>query len=160
MASTDLVIDRLDTSTIFDLFTTGDIDRPLKFSLQLQDPAEVSARINAQKLAAKSIEELLGGGEVESSKTYLNRPFNLLGVDWQLSDIEGGEGLPFYAVLHGADPQGESVTITTGSKNIIRDAVIMVHNGWLPAPVKITSEKTAAGYTVLSLALAPEIKPF
>src|ERR1019366_8145993 len=100
MASTDLVIDRLDSGTIFDLFQTGDIDRPLKFSLQLQDPAEVSARINASKLAAKSIEELLGGGEGESSKTYLNKPFNLMGVDWQLSDIEGGEGLPFYAVLH------------------------------------------------------------
>ena len=159
MASTDLVIDRLDTSTIFDLFQTGDIDRPLKFALALADPAEVSARINAQKLAAKSIEELLGGGEVESSKTYINKPFNLLSVDWQLSDVEG-EGLPFYAVLHGADPQGESVTITTGSRNIVRDVVIMVHNGWLPAPVKITSEKTASGYTVLSLVLAPEIKPF
>jgi len=62
--------------------------------------------------------------------------------------------------MHGVAPQGEALTITTGSKNIIRDLVKIDFHGWYPAPVKIVAEKTASGYTVLSLAAAPEVKAF
>ena len=90
-----------------------------------------------------------------SGRDYVNKPFTLTGVEWQQSDIVGGEGLPFYAVCHIATIDGEAKVLTTGAASIVRKVAKMAAEGWLPAKVKIVkAAKTEAGYEPLDLALA------
>lgn len=156
-ATTDV---ELTTSTVLDLLTNPTTNWS-KLSFRVSNPDETAARIAQRELSAASIDELLGGGETISGKDYIGKPFCVNSVDWQASDIVG-EGLPFYAVIHAADINGESLTITTGARTVVRKLAIMAGNGWLPAWVKIVKgPKTDAGYEPLDLAKAeaPEL-PF
>lgn len=155
--TTDL---ELNTANVVSLLTDASTNWS-KLSFRISNPEETAARIAQRELTAASIEELLGGGDTISGKDYIGKPFCVNAVDWQASDIQG-EGLPFYAVIHAADINGESLTITTGARTVVRKLAIMAANGWLPAWVKIVKgPKTEAGYEPLDLAKAesPEL-PF
>jgi hypothetical protein len=125
------------------------------------DPAEAAARINQQRLNAKTPEELLGGGQgLMSGKDYAGKPFMLTGVEWQLTELPNA-ALPFYAVLHIVDLQGEVKAITCGATTVVSKLAMMVVNGWLPRAVKIVSGKQLDnGGHALDLVDAPEIQPF
>jgi hypothetical protein len=88
-------------------------------------------------------------------------------VEWQESTFDSGEGLPFYAVLHGATPDGEIVTIGCGAKGVVRRAAVIDINGWAGTEcwVKITRGKMiesgpGKGNYPLNLVGAKEFAPF
>lgn len=121
-----------------------------------EDPEAVRARIEAQQIGAGSLEELLGESSVVAGKQYVGKPFQLLSVSWRKSDFDGGEGLPFYALLEGATYDGERLTLSCGARSVVTKVAVMAARGWLPAWVKITEGKaTEAGYKPLDLASAP-----
>jgi len=148
------------SAQVVELFEAGDI-RSATFAVEAADPETTAQRIRDRELSASSLDELLGGGEVISGKNHVGKPFQLVGVEWQPSDIEG-EGLPLYAVLHAVSPDGEQLVITCGAEGVVRKAAIIAARGWLPAWVKIAQGKTtAAGYKPLDLVSAPESeRPF
>ena len=157
MAGNEIVVnpDSLNSETVVELFRSGDIhSRKLVFAVA--DAKETSQRIALRDLNATSLDELLGGSsDVISGRDYVNKPFTLTAVEWQQSDIVGGEGLPFYAVCHIATIDGEAKVLTTGAASIVRKVAKMAAEGWLPAKVKIVkAAKTEAGYEPLDLALA------
>ena len=109
-ATTDV---ELTTTTVLELLTSPTTNWS-KLSFRISNPDETAAKIAQRELSASSIDELLGGGEPISGKDYIGKPFCVNAVDWQASDIVG-EGLPFYSVIHAADINGETLTITTGA---------------------------------------------
>ena len=108
-------------------------------------PDQVRARIEERLYSAKSIEELLGESEVISGKGYVNKPFQVRSVEWQASDVEGGEGLPFYAACSIVTTDGTMTVLTCGARSVVQKLAIMASQGWLPAWVKLTSARTASG---------------
>jgi hypothetical protein len=121
-----------------------------------EDPAVISARIDAQIFEATSVEELFGEREVIHGQDYLNKPFTLVDVAWRPSDIEG-QGLPFYAVLTIVTIDGEQKVLTTGARSILMKIAKAQSEGWLPLSVKIvqSDKKTENGYQPLDLVAAP-----
>jgi hypothetical protein len=121
-----------------------------------EDPETIAARIDAQILSAGSVEELFGEQSVIHARDYLAKAFTLLRVEWRPSDIEG-DGLPFFAVMHIVDMNGEAQVITTGARSVCMKAAKAQHEGWLPLSVRIvqSDKKTASGYQPLDLVAAP-----
>ena len=128
----------------------------------MRDPEEVAAEIASRDVHASSLDELLGESKMIAGKDYADKGFALLSVEWQESTIEGGEGLPFYAVLKGVTPEGESITIGCGAKTVVRRAAVMDINGWCgpDAWVKITRRRLDSGNYALDLVGAKEFAPF
>ena len=123
------------------------------------DPEATAESIAAQDFGATSLEELFGGGESVGSKDFVDQIFCLKSVSYNKTDMEGGAGLPFYAVLHGVTPDGEPVHVTSGAQNIVRKAALADSKGWLnPGPVwvVIRATETKRGRTALSLEAAPK----
>jgi hypothetical protein len=161
MASEIVKVKELSTAAIVDLFASGNITNTT-LVITPENPEETAKKIALRDLNAASVDELLGGGaNVINGKTYLNKPFLVESVEWQQSDFEG-EGLPFYAVCHIVDLEGESHVLTCGATTVVRKLAVMAHNDWFPQWVKITKgPKTAAGYEPLDLVKAPAPeKPF
>ena len=144
----------LDSATVLEVLATGNKN---KIVFKTADPEETAKRIAERDLNAGSLDELLGGGnETISGRNYINKPFQITGVEWQASEIEG-EGLPFYGVIHGTSIDGEVLVITCGATSVVRKLAVMQHNGWLPAWCKIVKgSKTAGGYEPLDLVKAPQ----
>jgi len=156
MGNVEIINDELTTSAVLDLFVSGDIATK-RFAIKPADPAETARRIAERELNATSIDELLGGGtgDVLHARDYLNKPFQLTGVEWQVSDIDG-EGLPFYAVMHIVTNEGEVAVMTCGATTVCRRLAIIAKNGWFGKWVKIVKEpKTSNGYEPLTLVEAP-----
>jgi hypothetical protein len=154
--SVEIIDGELSTATVLDLFASGDISNK-KFSIKPADPVETARRIAEREITATSFEELLGGGsnEVIHARNYLNKAFQLNGVEWQPSDIDG-EGLPFYAVMHIVTTEGEVAVMTCGATTVCRRLAVIAHHGWFGKWVKIVKEsKTANGYEPLTLVEAP-----
>jgi len=141
-------------TSVVEFLATGDKG---KFVFTAANPEETARRIAERDLNAQSLDELLGGSsETISGRNYLNKPFQVNSVEWQASEIEG-EGLPFYAVIHGISLDGEVLVITCGATSVVRKLAVMQSNSWLPAWVKITKgSKTAGGYEPLDLVKAPQ----
>jgi len=155
MTGKNLISTELNTDTVVSLLATGDFTNT-KFALPVVDSAAMALKIAQRDLNAQSLDELLGGSETISLRDYLNKPFQVTGVEWQQSDIDG-DGLPFYAVIHAVSLDGEVITLTTGAITPVRKLAVMAHNGWLPAWVKATkAKKTEAGYEPLDLVKAPQ----
>jgi hypothetical protein len=126
------------------------------FAIVVEDPSVIAARIDAQILSASSVEELFGEREVIHARDYLNKPFRLLDVEWRPSSIEG-EGLPFFAVMHIANMDGEPAVLTTGARSVLLKVAKAQKEGWLPLEVRIvqSEKKTENGYQPLDLMPAP-----
>ena len=146
--------DALSTSYVLDLFSSPTTDFS-KLVFTTAAPEAIAAKIALRDLNAESLEELLGGSETIQGRDYVQKPFCILSIDWQISTIKG-EGLPFYVVMHCANLDGESITIVTGARSVLRKVAVMDQKGWLPAWVKITKgEKTESGGEPLDLVSAP-----
>ena len=163
MSKEIVTIKELSTAAIVDLFSSGNIHKAnVTFQAASENPEETAKKIALRDINASSVDELLGGGaDVINGKTYINKPFLVESVEWQPSDFEG-EGLPFYAVCHIVDLDGETHVLTCGATTVVRKLAVMAHNGWFPQWVKITKgPKTANGYEPLDLTKAPSPeKPF
>lgn len=119
------------------------------------DSSEIAAEIERREFGATSADELFGGGDAVSGKDYVGVVFSLTDVTYQPS-TKKGDGLPFYAVLHGVDTNGEVVAITCGARSVVRKASLAKENGWLPRWLVITSTETKAGNEALDLKAAPK----
>lgn len=123
------------------------------------DPDQVSIDIIARILEATSVDDVLGGGSLTHAREFLNVPFTLTNVRFNKSQYDG-EGPAFYAVLEGADPQGEKVLVSCGARNVIAQAWKLRDMDALPVQVQLAEAErpTAAGYKVMWLEKAP--RPF
>jgi len=161
MATTKSAVqaDALSSSLVIDLLD----GKAKNFVTAVRDPAVIAAEIAQRDVNAGSLDELLEESKLISGKDYVDKGFALLSVEWQESTIENGDGLPFYAVLHGATPDGEYVTIGCGAKSVVRRAALMDINDWCGpnAWVKITrGPRLESGNYPLNLVGAKEVAPF
>lgn len=117
------------------------------------DPDQVSLEIIGRILKATSVDDVLGGGGATHARDFLDVPFTLTGVRFNRSDF-GDNGPAFYALLEGADRNGEPVLVTCGARNVIAQAWKLRDMGSLPVQVEIQESErpTAAGYKVMWLA--------
>ena len=122
-----------------------------------ENPEIIAARINSEIMSAETPEALFGEREVIHGRDYLNKPFQLLDVEYRPSDIEG-EGLPFYGVFHIVTRDGEVKVMTTGARSVLLKAAKAQAENWLPLWVRLvqSEKKTENGYQPLDLASAPE----
>lgn len=120
------------------------------------NPDQVAIDVIARILNAKSVDDVLSGSGVTHARDYLDRPFMLSDVTFQRSDFDTF-GPAFYAVLRGADPNGEVVSITCGARNVIAQAWKLADMEALPLSVVIKQAErtTAAGYKIMWLERAP-----
>ena len=160
MSSKEIVApDALNASLVLDVLTGKVPATSVVFSEP--DREETARRIAEQDANAQSKEELLGKNAI-SGKNFVNKPFELRSGEWQRGEDQYAEGgVGFYAVLHGADQKGSTVTITCGASTVMRKAAVLAQKGWLPAWVKITQGKpNDAGFFPLGLDDATEFAPF
>lgn len=120
------------------------------------DPDAVSMEVIARILKADTVDDVLGGTSATHARDYLRQPFTLTEVRFNKSSLSN-EGPAFYALLQGADPNGEAVTITCGARNVIAQAWKLRDMEALPIQVIIqeSDRPTAAGNRVMWLEKAP-----
>lgn len=120
-----------------------------------QDPAQITIDIIARILDATSVADVLGTSSATHARDYLNTPFVLTGVRFNKSTFEDG-GPSFYALLEGADDNGEKQVITCGARNVIAQAWKLNDMDALPLRVEIkqSSKPTADGFHVMWLEAA------
>lgn len=120
------------------------------------DSDEVTLQIISRILHAEDVDDILGGGSLTHARDMLNVPFALTGVRFNRSDM-GGDGPAFYAVLEGADDNGEKVLVSCGARNVIAQAWKLRDIDALPIRVQIeeSDRPTSNGFKVMWLAKAP-----
>jgi hypothetical protein len=116
------------------------------------DADEVSMQIIARILKATSVDDILEGSGAVHARDFVGVPFTLTDVRFNKSDFQDA-GPAFYALLEGADGNGERVTITCGARNVIAQAWKLRDMGALPVQVQLgeSERPTAKGYKVLWL---------
>jgi hypothetical protein len=138
MASKDLVtIDGTMTST--DVVKYFANPGSFEFSWS-EDPEEISARIDAQTLAATDADSLFGQEEVLKGKNNIGVAFLFQSVEWRPSDIDG-EGLPFYGLFHVVTAGGEKHLLSCGAKNVVLKAAKAAELGLFPCWLKLVEVK-------------------
>lgn len=121
------------------------------------NPDQVAIDIIAKILNAETTADVLGGGGATHARDYLDTPFTLTGLHFNESTFEG-QGPNFYAILEGADENGERVAVTCGARNVIAQAWKLADMGSLPIAVVIkqSAKATSAGFHVMWLEAAPK----
>jgi hypothetical protein len=137
----------IDVSAVLDIIRAGGKIHLLETE---QDNEQIAREILERTLGATSVEEL--ESEPIDVANFLNQRFELRGVTFRNSDYEGGIGI--YAILSGVSEHGEFVTISAGSDNIVIKAIKYLEFAALPRWVKLTSDKTKAGFDVYNMAPA------
>ena len=120
------------------------------------DPEHVSIDIIGRILNATTVDDVLGGAGATHARDFLNVPFVLTSVRFNQSDF-GDSGPAFYALLEGANGDGEPVTVTCGARNVIAQAWKLREMNALPVKLVLQeSERTTrAGFKVMWLEKAP-----
>jgi hypothetical protein len=103
-------------------------------------------------LDATSVEDVLEGGGAVHARDMIGRPFALTDVRFNRSDYEA-TGPAFYAILSGADENGEKVTISCGARKVLAQAWKLKDMGALPVAVELTESErpTSNGFKVMWL---------
>lgn len=120
------------------------------------DPDEIAVQIIARILNATTVDDVLGGTQATHARDFLDQPFTMTGVRFNRSDFDG-TGPKFYALLEGADSNGEAVTVTCGARNVIAQAWKLADMGALPIGLVLreSDRPTRAGFKVMWLDKAP-----
>jgi hypothetical protein len=120
------------------------------------DADQVTLDIIGRILHATTVDDVLGGRAATHARDMLGVPFMLTGVRFNRSDFDGA-GPSFYALLEGADRNGERVTVTCGARNVIAQAWKLNDIGALPIAVQLaeSDRPTRAGYKVMWLDAVP-----
>lgn len=121
-----------------------------------RNPDEVAMEIIRRILDSETVDDVLGGAGAIHARDFLSKPFALTGVKFNESSFDSA-GPAFYAILEGADPNGEKVAITCGARNVIAQAWKLRDMGALPIQVVIVESprETAAGFKPMWLEKAP-----
>lgn len=117
----------------------------------IEDPAAVSSAIIANILQARSAEELFNRPETTDASSLLGVRIVVSGVRWMRSDFV--DGLGFYCLIDAANDDGEKLTISCGSRNVMAQLYRAIELHLLPCYCAIVESErtTAAGYKVMSL---------
>jgi hypothetical protein len=120
------------------------------------DPAVVSRSIMERILESTTFEETFSARELEAWRDYEGVPVTINSWHLNPSSVEGDEGgSGVYAVVDLTRmDDGEHIAVTCGGANVLAQLVTATRNGWLDRPVKLTSNKTRAGYSALWLEAA------
>lgn len=120
------------------------------------DPEQVTLDIIARILKAETVEDVLGTSTATHARDYLNVPFLLTGVRFNRGDF-ADSGTNFYALLEGADDNGEPLVVSCGAKNVIAQSWKLADMGALPLSVvlKESPRQTANGYKPMWLEAGP-----
>lgn len=112
-----------------------------------RDPDQVAMDIIRRILDATSVDDVLGGAGATHARDFLGRDFALTGVKFNQSSFDSA-GPAFYALLEGADGNGEKVAITCGARNVIAQAWKLRDMDALPVVVQLVESprETAAGF--------------
>ena len=144
-----------------ELETLPAVEAALKTGAELpemepQDATEAARAIVARILDAPDVDAVFDQGKATSAVDVLDVPLLILNIRWQRSEYEG-EGSTVYALIDAerAD-NGDELTITCGSRNVMAQLYRLAQLGALGTPVKIVrSEKaTARGFKPMWLARA------
>lgn len=135
---------------------TANLERFLTAGAEVEtvDPDAISAEIMQRILNATTAEAVLGKGAIDAS-SVLNQRLVLRGVRWNKS-TKGESGPGFYALLDVANVDGEPMTVTCGSRNVMAQAWRLADLGLLPLGVRIMESpvETAAGGRPMWMELA------
>lgn len=125
--------------------------------VQERDPDQVAMDIIRRILDAETVDDVLGGAGAIHARDFLGRPFMLADVRFNQSSFESA-GPAFYALLEGADTDGQKVVITCGARNVIAQAWKLRDMGATPIAVQIveSQRETAAGFKPMWLEAAPK----
>lgn len=121
-----------------------------EITLQVADPDTIARDIAERIKNAETFEDAFGVQELDSWSDYEGVPFFVRSLKFNKSTQNQKAGSPsVYAVveLDRAD-DGETITVTTGGKNVLIQLVKMIEKGWTDKPVKLTSMPTGSGNTV------------
>jgi hypothetical protein len=154
--STDLAVRRSsDLTALTDLgriLVTGEFDTEI-----VDDPDAISRQIIEELLAAETDDELERGVGATGWIDYEGIPVEIHSFRWRKSDYE--QGAPIYLIVFATDLRdGEPVTLTTGSKNVIAQLINLAQRDRFPVVRMLTraDKPTANGYYPLWLSSTPE----
>jgi len=141
----------MDVSSLDDLdeiLRTGEVGVEV-----IDDPDSISRGIMNQLLAAGSDEELQDFGNATGWRELLEVPMELHGFSWRVTEY--AEGAPIYFIVSATRlDEGERVTLTTGSLNVLAQLSNMARRGTLVGGVWQLHEAekaTKAGFKPLWL---------
>jgi hypothetical protein len=127
-----------------------------KIHLAESDDEAIAIDIVERVMGATTADELFSEGGVSKVADYVGIPFLLNTVHFRNSDFDEGCGI--YAILSGVTGAGEMITVAAGSTNVVVKCIKGLELGAFPRWVKLTEDRTKAGFTVydLSPAAAPK----
>jgi hypothetical protein len=134
------------------ILVTGEFDTEV-----IDDPDQISRQIIEELLSAETDEELERVGGAKGWMEYEGVPVEIGGFRWRKSDYT--EGAPIYLVVFATDMRdGERLTLTTGSKNVIAQLINLARRDRFPAVRMLTraDKPTAKGFYPLWLSSTPE----
>jgi hypothetical protein len=135
-----------DFADVLDMIRTG---TPIRLVEPEQDKAAVAAEILERTLGATSADDIFDEGT--NVEGMIGRPFYLREVRFRNQDEGNAGGLGIYALMFGNEPDGHSVTISSGATKIVVKCIKALQLDALPRWVKLTSDTTAAGNDVYDL---------
>lgn len=152
-ATTDVAVlqdsDSANLERFKEALLTGSVE-----SSVVQDPQELARQIVAQLLAATSDAELEQFGNAVSWSDLQGVPVEIRNFKWLESTFEG-DGPPVYVVVTGTRlDNGDPVTLTNGSMNVMAALANMAERGTLVGAVRVLVEAdkaTRAGFKPLWL---------
>lgn len=119
------------------------------------DADEVMLQIVTDILNATTVDDVLGGVGAIHARDYLNTPFTVTNVKFHKSTMAEAEG-KFFAVLEGADRNGEKIAVTCGAHRVIAQIWKLADLDALPIDLRIEQAQhpTANGFYPMWLARA------
>lgn len=148
----------MDVSSLDDLdeiLRTGEVGVEV-----IDDPDSISRSIMEQLLSAGSDEELQDFGNATGWRELLEVPCELHGFRWRVSEY--AEGAPIYFIVSATRlDEGERVTLTTGSLNVLAQLSNMARRGTLVGGVWQLHEAekaTKAGFKPLWLVQPEQVR--
>lgn len=111
------------------------------------DPEQVTLDIITRIVNAETVDDVFGGSDAIHARDFLGTAFTLLAIKFNPSTVAGA-GPDFYGVMEGAAKDGEKLTITCGSKNVMAQAWKLQDMRALPVNVQIMESErpTKDGY--------------
>lgn len=113
-----------------------------------RDPAEITASIIAQNMAAETVDDLFR--ELTSAKDdFVNVPFICEGIEFRESTV--GDS-PFYAIITARDTADAGHLVSCSAPDVYSKLLKLEQLGqWETTPVVIREKTTGQGFTVLKL---------
>ena len=111
---TTVVVREADPNEVAEFLSGGMIAEQTEESAE-----EITRRMVTQVFIAETAKEIFSSGQAGHVRDYLDVPFTLLDVSWQktaITDKDGNpQGMPVFAVIKAANPNGEVQTLTTSA---------------------------------------------